>query len=239
MSPDQSAREGVGELVYIGARKEPQAAAQSQSEAVPGVPAEYLEIPEDRRLKCASCSTLCVRRATWGKLPESIKRLLGNAGIKRIGGRELCRTCYEQVCNSGSLDEFPKSDWIGKVKEKAARGNGGWKSLDVPAIWAEVQLSGGGHVALGERLGVTRQRASQILDELGLPKGHSLKARAAVFLEELEFLAGAGEGVYAISRALQMDPDALVKKVDHLHQTGKTTVRFDGWSRRYDKEQAA
>ena len=96
----------------------------------------------------------------------------------------------------------------------------------IPEIWTEITGNGGGQKELAERLGVTRQRVTQLLDELGLPRRHLAKQRAEEFLEELEHLAGFGLGVYEISRALGLTPDDLVDRVDYLRHHGKTDLNF-------------
>lgn len=106
----------------------------------------------------------------------------------------------------------------------------------IAEIWSAIQSAGGGLKELGTELGCTDTRAWQLVKKYNLPKARSFKERYAIFLEELEFLYAAGEGVYAISRALGMAPESLAEKVDKLHYAGKTTVIFTGWRQRYATE---
>lgn len=208
--------------------------------ATSDTPEAYLAISADRRGECVSCACLVVRRITWGKLPAATRKAFREAGIRSLESRGLCRTCYTVAVGNGRLDEFPVSDWSDRVKENVrAQRTAIQERVDFPALWAEVQGAGGGLKEMSEKLGVTTERVRQIVKELDLPKTHSLKVRAAIFLEELEHLAGLGQGVGYISRALGMTEDALVGKVNHLHQTGKTKVHFHGYHHQRNMEKEA
>jgi hypothetical protein len=180
----------------------------------------------DSLIDCVGgCGYKLVSYYHWGKLSKEQRRILRAEKVRRNSSRGLCWKC---------------SDEPSRIQEANRRVKVTPDILaQLPQIWEEVRGAGGGLRELGERLEVSRERARQLVKQHGLPKTHNAKERASYFLEELEFLHSMGRGVYEISKALQMDPDSLVRKVDDLHYAGKTKVLFEGWHKRYAREKEA
>lgn len=219
-SASEGARTGVPRVVYLEDAKVAQIATDGPLRAVLGDLMGSL-------VDCVGgCGFRLLSQHHWEQFDKPKRKHLRELGVRRKDSANRCWKCIE---NGVAPGESMRNTRRKLSTEMLSR---------LPEIWNEVRESGGGQRELGEALGVSRERARQLIKEHSLPRTHSLKEKAAVFLEELEHLAGLGMGVQYISRALGMDPDALVKKVDHLHQTGKTKVRFEGWHRRCDKEAA-
>lgn len=178
--------------------------------------------------ECAGgCGFRVLSQHHWGKVEKAKRKRLLELKVRRNDSAGRCWKCSEQ-----GLPGNPKREFTTRKKippEVMSR---------LPEIWEQVRLDGGGLKELAKRLGVSGERARQLVKEHSLPRTHSSKEKAAIFLEELEHMHSLGQGVYAISKALGMTPDALVRKVDDLHYAGKTKVLFHGWHRRYDKEAA-
>jgi hypothetical protein len=167
----------------------------------------------------------------WAEVDAPKRKRLIELGVRRGESLGRCKKCT----TAGVPAVVPqKAVKVGNVRnridpELMAR---------LPQIWQEVRDAGGGQLELAKRLKVSRERARQLIQEHGLPRRDNRIEKAAVFLEELEHLAGLGQGVAYIAQALHMEPDALVNKVNHLYRIGKTAVNFHGWSSHVEKEAA-
>lgn len=222
MSGAVSPQKGRGGAAHLSALKGAQIATDGPVWAILGPLAETLT-------GCAGgCGLLVLSQHHWGNLSKPQRKTLRESGIHRNSAYGRCWKCAENVPSGQTAKRF-----IGRQKISP-------ENLEkLPSIWEEIRSQGGTLRDLGARLGTSGERARQLVKEHSLPQPHTAKARAQIFLEELEHLAGLGMGVQYIARALGMEPDALVKKVDWLHQTGKTKVQFTTYNRRYDKQQEA
>lgn len=174
---------------------------------------------------CAgSCGLRVLRAQVWKGLDKGKRARLTALRVSRVSSRGRCWKCTEvggATTHSKNANRIPA--------ELLAQ---------LPEIWAEVRLNEGGPQELANRLGVSRERARQLVSKHDLPRTHTLVERAGIFLDELEHLAGLGMGVGYIASALGMTPEGLARKVNHLHQVGKTEVHFPGWYRPREKEEA-
>ena len=171
------------------------------------------------------CSGGCGQRLLPYRIHQSFdkqqRRQLKALGVNRSSSFGRCGVCTAAGRNGNSGRDYTPR--VGKIPTEM---------LDrLPEIWNEILTAGGGTPELGKRLGVTRERARQLVSKYDLPRTHLAKARSQNFLEELEFFVSCGLGVYEIAGRLGMDPDSFVKKVDGLRHDGKTTVEFNGYFR--------
>lgn len=170
---------------------------------------------------CAGgCTTRLLGFQEWQALEKPQRKRLRELGINRVASYGRCRECTERGAPKGPPG---RKNYAPKVSaETKAR---------IPEMWAEIQTGGGGFRVLGERLGVTAERARQLVRELELSHVDQRIERSETFLEELHFLVSLGLGVYELSKALNIPCDSLVRKVDNLRHNGKTTVSFPGYFR--------
>ena len=169
------------------------------------------------------CGQQLLPYSVWQKIGKAERKRLRDLGVNRVSSFGRCWKCAETGMPQTGHGNANYSQRIGKIPQE---------TLDrLPEIWNEILVAGGGTPELGKRLGVTRERARQLVSKYGLPRTHRSKARSLNFIEELEFFVSCGLGVYEIAGRLGMDPDSFVKKVDGLRHDGKTTVEFYGYFR--------
>ena len=204
-------REELGELVYVDTLKPREKPVQRVPEVVAGIRVDTLP----------RCAGSCGRKVvTTEQYNASEPARLRRRGVRRIQRNGYCKACLTEAIASG------------KVKRHASRPPKRMSvkdRFDVPAIWEEVRAANGGYVPLGERLGVSWQRARQIVKELGLPTGHAAAGPREHFLSELEHLLAMGQGIQRIAEAFSLTPDELVAKVHRLADRGHTRIRFEYW----------
>lgn len=168
---------------------------------------------------CAGdCGDRLVKYSDWKALEKAKRKRLRGLGLNRLSARDRCWKCAEQDKENG----VPRRTYYGSKVTAEMK-------AQIPEIWAEIQTDGGATPELGRRLGVTRERARQLVKELGLPHRDRRIERSEIFLEELHHLVSLGLGVYELSKALNIPCDSLVRKVDNLRHNGKTTVSFPGY----------
>lgn len=170
------------------------------------------------------CGRLVLGWKQHAEIPEERKKAVRALNVIRDEGYGYCNKCLKKAKEAGV--KF-------KVESKTKRPLGSrlpfYHPHDFPTLWKENLLNGGGYGEVAARFGCTRQAVQQAVWKFDLERADHRKRNAENFLEELEFLYAAGEGVYSIARALGMTPDALVNKIEGLRAKGKTTVKFEGW----------
>lgn len=192
----------------------------------------------DDLLPCAGrCGDQLLRWKDWRTLDAGKRKRLRVLRVNRASSFGRCWKCAENGAEKAPVENQPSSSSLPRPKN-ANRIPAEILSR-LPEIWAEVRVDGGGVRQFAGILGVTRERARQLVVKHDLPRTRTLGQKAQVFLEELEHLAGLGMGVKYIADALGMTPEGLARKVNHLYETGKTEVHFPGWHRRREEKEAA
>lgn len=214
---------------------------------IPGVtlvPPEALKVPQggaqgvlDRLLaeahECAGgCSTQVIPQVAWTRIPIPHRKVLRRSGVRRVESLGRCLKCTT-AGRPGDLN-------AGRGKHANRRRKLDQETINrLPEIWEAITADGGGTQELGKHLGVTRERARQLVKKLGLPKRDRRGAATREFIEELEWFAGFGLGAHEIAQKFGMTADALVRRIDRLRARGLTTVSFPTYFRYYEKEDAA
>lgn len=168
---------------------------------------------------CAGgCGAQVVRFVHWEKLDKTTRKRLISLGVKRIQSYGRCWKCTEAGNGKG-----PKPDRKKKVSDE--------QKAQIPQVWEQITLDGGGTPELGAHLGVTRERARQLVKELGLPHRDGRGRRTEEFIEELEFLAGFCLGVKELADKFGLTPDKFVSKVEQLRIRGLTDLSYTEYHR--------
>lgn len=173
---------------------------------------------------CAGdCGDRLVKYSDWKALEKAKRKRLRGLGLNRLSARDRCWKCAEQDKENG----VPRRVYYGSKVTAEMK-------TKIPEIWEQIQIDGGGTPELGHRLGVSRERARQLVKELGLPHRDRRGATIREFVEDLEHLFSFGLGAHEIAQKLGTNADALVRQIDRLRARGLTTVSFPTYFRYYD-----
>lgn len=164
------------------------------------------------------CKTLVLKYQEWQKLGKEERQSLRKLGVNRTSSYGRCWKCTEVNAATGKSGR----KYYGKKISTELR-------AQIPQIWDEITSDGGGAPELGLHLGVSRERARQVVKELGLPNPDRRGRRTEEFLEELEFLAGFRLGVKEMSEKFGLSPEQFVSKVEHCRVRGLTALSYTNY----------
>lgn len=211
-APVRTSAQHAGKVAQIAAQRRARDVLPTQAEPDDGAVRAVLgDLVHNLTVCAGGCGLRLLRFTEWEKLDKQKRGRLRELGINRVSSYGRCWKCTE----TGA----PKS---GKARKYFGQKISAELKAQIPQIWAEIQADGGATPELGKRLGVTRERARQLVHELGLPHTDARNARTQAFLEELEFLAGFHLGVYELAERFGLTPDEFVSKVEGYRVRGLT-----------------
>lgn len=173
------------------------------------------------------CGIRVLKYQEWQKLGKEERTNLRKLGVNRTSSFGRCWKCTE-------ADPTSRPEAAGNSRKYYGKKVSAEMKTKIPEIWEQIQIDGGATKELGERLGVTRERARQLVKELGLPHRDRRGATTREFVEDLEHLFSFGLGAHEIAQKLGTNADALVRQIDRLRARGLTTVSFPTYFRYYD-----
>lgn len=176
---------------------------------------------------CRRCGRTVVNRVQTRRQSPEVRQALRAAGVVISESRGLCCECVDAAKSEGNLEEFP----ISKREKKEAPPKQGRQPIetkvDVPRIWRDIVENGGSYAQLGERLGVSREYARQVVVRLELPRGIEPKKREReYFVSEVEFLLSCGVGIHQIAVQMGVTEAQLIDRFEKYLERGHTTVRL-------------
>lgn len=173
---------------------------------------------DDPKPCVGECGILLLGFTQWQRLEKADRNRLRCLGVNRTSSYGRCWKCAERGVEKG---ESGRKHYAPKITDEIR--------ARIPEMWAGIQDAGGGFRVLGEHLGVSTERARQLVKELELPHRDTRGVQTQEFLEELEFLAGFQLGAHELAQRFGMTARSLVERIDRLRARGLTTVSFPNY----------
>lgn len=169
---------------------------------------------------CQECCRPVVTRYAHQRLPLETRHRMHADGIRRVGTRGLCDTCWSRASAGGYLGKYTQTPR-------------GLKSLplrdrfDLKAEWEGILADGGHLPELAKKLNSTPEGLRGALKKIGV--NPERKQRDDVIerdylIEEVTFLVSCGLGVHEIAQKFSLTDKELISRFQYYRTQGFTLV---------------